>query len=60
LTKKQNIGPGWFKRSGCGYGSLRKPVVAVLSVIKRFERLDKRLIIGAFAGVLWLVNQRVR
>jgi len=37
---------------GCGCGSLRKQAVAVSSVIKRFERLVERLIIGAFTGVL--------
>ncbi|KAG7607454.1 F-box associated interaction domain [Arabidopsis thaliana x Arabidopsis arenosa] len=49
-----HLGPDWFKRSGCGCGcgSLRKRVVAVSSVIKRFKRLVERLIMGAFAGVL--------
>jgi len=46
--------PHWFKRNGygCGCGSLRKWAVAVSSVIKRFERLVERLIMGTFAGVL--------
>jgi len=49
-----NLGPDWFKRSGCGCGcgSLRKRAVAVSSVIKCFERLVERLVMGAFAGVL--------
>ena len=47
--------PNYFKvisGCGCGYGSLRKRAITVLSVIKHFERLVERLIIGAFAGVL--------
>ena len=44
------LGPGWFKRSGCG--SLWMQVVAVSSGFKRFVRMVLRLEIGAFAGYL--------
>ena len=50
----EDLGPDWFKRSGCGCdcGRLRMRVVAVSSGFKRFVRLVLRLKISAFAGYL--------